>query len=209
MTKIIKLEELNSYEEVVKEAANILKNDGVLLVPTDTVYGLVCLSTSDNGVRKIFKMKQRPVQKKIPVIVSNIEQLKKLPIIWNKYIDKLASKYWPGALTLAIGIKKNKVEWLKEREEIAVRIPNNKFIIDLANNVGPLLMTSANKSGEEIPHTIEGALESLEGSPEMVIDGGKLSGLPSTLVNVNNMYPKVEREGIIKVEEIIKVIENE
>ena len=203
----IMLEEIADLDGLVDYSAKMLYDDGVILTPTDTVYGLICLPTSDIAIKKIFKMKNRPVQRHLPVIVADWKQAKdELPIVWNQPAGKLAEKFWPGALTIACGVKENEVKWLKGRAEIGIRVPDYVYIRKLARKVGPLLMTSANRHGQDTPHTVEGALESLTTAPSLAINGGLLSGAPSTLVNVNLPEPKVERVGVISELEIERVI---
>jgi len=203
----ISLEKVADLDKLVNYSAELLYDNGVILTPTDTVYGLVCLPASDIAIKKIFEMKKRPVNRHLPIIVADWQQAEtELPIVWNKPARKLADKFWPGALTLACGIIENDVEWLKGRVEAGIRVPDHIYIQKLARKAGPLLMTSANKHGEDTPHTIKGALESLATAPSLAIDGGVLSGVPSTLVNVNLPEPKVERAGFIPEPEIKRVI---
>lgn len=152
-------------------------------------------------------MKERPVQRHLPIIVADWQQAKsELPIVWNQPARKLAERFWPGALTIACGIIENDVKWLEGRVEVGIRVPDHIYIQKLARKMGPLLMTSANRHGEDTPHTIEGALGSLVIAPSLAIDGGLLSGAPSTLVNVNLPEPKVERVGSIPESEIERVV---
>lgn len=203
----ISFKEITDLDKLVDYSAELLYDNGVILTPTDTVYGLICLPTSDIAIKKIFAMKGRPVQRHLPIIVADWQQAKaELPIIWNQAARKLADKFWPGALTIACGIKKNDVKWLEGRVEVGIRVPDHIYIQKLARKMGPLLMTSANRHGEDTPHTIEGALGSLISAPSLAIDGGVLSGAPSTLVNVNLPKPKVERVGLISESEIEKVV---
>ena len=203
----ISLEKITDIDELVDYSAELLCDNGVILTPTDTVYGLVCLPTSDIAINKIFEMKMRPVNRHLPIIVADWQQAEaELPIVWNQPARKLAEKFWPGALTLACGIIKNDVKWLEGRVEAGIRVPDHIYIQKLARKLGPLLMTSANKHGEDTPHTIEGALGSLAFAPSLAIDGGLLSGAPSTLVNVNLPEPKVERVGSIPESEIERVV---
>ena len=154
-------------------------------------------------------MKQRPSNKRLPIIVADLEQAEnELPLVWNDAARSLASAFWPGALTLACGIKKNDIDWLDSRDEAGVRAPNHPFIQALARKLGPLHMTSANRSGNQTPHTVEGALMDLAFQPALAIDGGILSGAPSTLVNVNLTIPVIERVGAIPNTEIERVIHN-
>ena len=203
----ISLKEIENLDEFVAYSAELLHNDGVILTPTDTVYGLICLPTSDIGIKKIFQMKGRPVQRHLPIIVADSEQAKSaLPIVWNQAARKLSERFWPGALTLACGLVENDVPWLEGRVEVGIRVPDYIYIRKLAAQMGPLLMTSANRHGEDTPHTLEGALGSLLIEPTLAIDGGLLSGSPSTLVNVNLPQAVVERLGVISENEIESVI---
>lgn len=206
----IVLKDIVNIDELVDYSAELLCHDGVILTPTDTVYGLICLPTSEIAINKIFEMKERPVNRHLPIIVSDWQQAEaELPIVWNSSARKLADIFWPGALTLACGLVENEVKWLEGRVEVGIRVPNHIYIQKLARKMGPLLMTSANRHGEDTPHTIEGALGSLAKSPSLSIDGGLLSGAPSTLVNVNLPKPKVERVGTITKSEIERVLYHE
>lgn len=191
------------FEEAAARTASVLRDGGVVLTPTDTVYGLICLPESEEAVSMIFRMKQRPLERRLPIIIAGLEQAEsELPLVWNDAAHMLARAFWPGALTLACGIRKNNIGWLDGRSEAAVRVPDHVFIQTLAEKLGPLLMTSANRHGDETPHTLEGALKSLSVRPALAIDGGVLSGAPSTLVNVNLPEPVIERAGIIPKTEI-------
>ncbi len=203
----ISLNDIADLDDFVAYSARLLQNGGVILSPTDTVYGLICLPTSDIAIRKIFEMKERPVNRHLPVIVADRQQAgSELPVVWSRQADRLAKAFWPGALTLACGLRENDVKWLEGRAEVGIRVPDHTYIRKLAGRLGPLLMTSANRHGEDTPHTVAGALASLAGAPSLAIDGGTLSGAPSTLVNVNLPEPRIERAGSIPEQEIERVI---
>lgn len=205
----ISLKDITDLDRFVDYSVKLLYNDGVILTPTDTVYGLICLPASDAAIKKIFEMKERPVNRHLPIIAADWKQVQsELPIIWNQPAQRLAERFWPGALTLACGVMENDVKWLKGRVEVGIRVPDYIYIQKIARKTGPLLMTSANRHGKDTPHTIDGALESLAAAPSLAIDGGSLSGAPSTLVNVNLPKPKVERVGTISESDIERVIEH-
>lgn len=206
-TILLSLIGVSDFEEAVELTASVLRDGGVVLTPTDTVYGLICLPESKHAIDTIYKMKQRPSNFQLPIIVADHEQAEnELPFIWNDAARSLARAFWPGSLTLACGIQKNDKAWLTGRDEAAVRAPEYLFIQMLARKLGPLLMTSANQHGLETPHTVEGALMGLAIKPAIALDGGLLSGAPSTLVNVNPPKPVIERVGAIPKTEIERVI---
>lgn len=207
----ISLQDIDNIDEFVDDSVSILLNDGVILTPTDTVYGLICKPTSEIAIHKIFAMKNRPVNRHLPIICSDQNQVQTmLPVIWTQAAQKLADNYWPGAMTIACGVNTNNdLAWLDGRVEVGIRVPNHTYIQKLAEKMGPLLMTSANKHGEDTPHTIDGALGSLAIAPELAVDGGLLSGEPSTLVNVNLPKPEVERIGSISKTEIERLLYHE
>lgn len=197
----------SNFDEIVEYAASILRDGGVVLTPTDTVYGLICIPQSTYAIHTIFEMKQRPLNQGLPIIVASQEQAEnELPVEWNDSARLLARNFWPGAMTIACGIRENDVKWLAGRDEVAIRVPDYLFVQELAKKLGPLLMTSANKHGVETPHTVEGALESLAVLPALALDGGLLNGAPSTLVNVNCPKPVIERVGSIPKTEIERLL---
>ena len=198
---------VSNLDELVEYTASILRGGGVVLTPTDTVYGLICIPESTHAINTIFEMKQRPLNQRLPIIVASQEQAEnELPIEWNASARALAGNFWPGAMTIACGIKKNNIQWLAGRDEAAIRVPDYIFVQKLAEKLGPLLMTSANRHGIETPHTVEAALESLAIKPALALDGGSLSGAPSTLVNVNCPKPVIERAGSIPKTEIERLL---
>ena len=194
-------------EYAVSCAKSVLLGGGVVLTPTDTIYGLVCLPSSSQAIETIYEMKQRPLDRRLPVIVADLVQAEEeLPLVWCAAALSLAIAFWPGAVTIACGVRNNAEGWLHGRDEAAIRAPDHLFIQTLARQLGPLLMTSANRHGQDTPHTMAGALDSLAIPPQLALDGGLLSGAPSTIVNVNLPTPVVERAGTIPTSEIERVL---
>lgn len=192
---------------IVAEVIRALNQGGVSLVPTDTVYGLLCMPTSPGAVERVFTMKQRPTNSRLPIIVADLAHAKaSLPMVWNEASIALANAFWPGALTIAIGVSPLAGEWLEGRDEAAIRAPAHALVRSVAEALGPLLMTSANIHGHETPHSMKGALSELVHEPTIAVDGGTLTGAPSTLVNVNLPSPTIEREGAVPAAEVERVL---
>jgi L-threonylcarbamoyladenylate synthase len=199
--KNIEIQDSNYEENAIKT----LKNGGVVLIPTDTVIGLCCLPIFDKAIDKIFKLKARDRNHNLPIMVSQEHQLYDLGLNLNEDALKLIeSKYMPGPLTLILGFDKEKTrpQWLMSREEIGVRMPNEARLLQIIDNVGPILMTSANKHGSQIIHNDEKTiLNELDGIPDLIIPGKRILSSASTIVNVRYKQWQIEREGgVVKIE---------
>jgi len=185
---------------IIRKIVECLQQGGVVLLPTDTVYGLAVSPDFPAGVDKLYDLKQRPRSMHLPIMVADVAAMESLGVAINERARKLlASDFVPGALTIAIGFAKAPlVPWLTGREEVAIRIPDDEQLLAVLRQTGPLLVTSANASGyPETPAEVADILVQLNGQPDLVIDGGPIKTIPSTLVNCRLDPPVVEREGVI------------
>jgi len=193
-------------EEYRLVAQNLLEGK-VALLPTDTVYGLATIPTSKEGVQKIYDLKVRKKSFNLPIMVSKTSQLRDLGLKLKSHtLSLLDSPYIPGAVSLILGFENDeRINWLERREEVAVRLPNHEFLLSVLNETGPLLVTSANKhqSPNQVSNIPE-ILNELEGKPDIIVDEGNLSYIPSTIVNCRHNEVTVEREGQINSEELKK-----
>jgi L-threonylcarbamoyladenylate synthase len=180
----------------------------VIVVPTDTVYGLAALPDREDSVRRIYLAKDRPAGQHLPVLAASIDQVLQLGVEIGSAAQALAAQWWPGPLTLVFGFspQRNRPAWLVDREEVAVRIPHNDFLLALMEQTGVLVVTSANQHGSATPPTGQEALSTLAPHASLLIDGGLLEGAPSTLVNVRSPMASVEREGAISSDAIASVL---
>jgi L-threonylcarbamoyladenylate synthase len=190
----------------VKAAAEILREGGVALVPTDTVYGLAVHPERDDAIDKLFAMKHRPRSRNLPIMVAAVDDLPALGVVVTEPARKLMAAFFPGPLSLALGLGPGAPEWLAGRVEVAVRIPADEQLLELLREAGPLLVTSANLHAEETAESVGSILAALDGEPDVVIDGGPRTVVPSTLVNCNLPTPKIERLGTIPQEAIEQVL---
>ena len=197
--KIIKLFPENS-SEVIAEIASALRKGKVIVIPSDTVYGLAADAGNAEAVRRIFEIKKRLEKKILPLFISSLEMAERIWPIKDEKVKKILEKLWPGKLTAV----------LKSRHDPALRFPNNKFVSDLIDAFGgPIAETSANISGAS-PHTnIAEVLQEFEANdlrPDLVVDAGDLpESLPSTVVDFTQTPPKILREGAVSREELNKV----
>lgn len=177
----------------------LLNNDGVAIIPTDTVYGLIGDATNEEVINKIFEIKHREKNKPLLILVSNIEML-------NNYVKNISdlereiiNKFWPGPLTIIFNNKKNLSNNLTaNKNEIAVRMPNNKVLLELINKLNkPIIATSANIANKETITSIDLLEESIKNKIDYIYDGGYLEDIPSTIIRVLNEKIEIVREGLI------------
>lgn len=194
----------------VKEIADCLLEGGVVLLPTDTVYGLAVSPLFPEAVDRLFELKQRERNKHLPIMVADIAAMEKLGVAINEGARRLLeSDFVPGALTVAIGfVSTPTVSWLEGREEVAIRIPDDEQLLAVLKATGPLLVTSANASGVSVtPPIVAEILPQLHAAPNLVVEGGSIKTIPSTLVNCRKNPPQIEREGVIPAEAINAILE--
>lgn len=176
---------------------DILKNDGVILIPTDTVYGLMCDATNVKAVDKIYQMKNRDYSKPMLILVSSKDMLKKYCKDINAVEEELIDKYFPGELTIIL--KKNELIpnlVTAGKDTVGVRIPDNKVLLDIMNKLGkPLVSTSANISNSVNITSINILDDRIKNEVDYIYDGGYINNLPSTIVKVEDNKVVILREG--------------
>ena len=195
---------MHADEKGAQAAAEVLGGGGVIVVPTDTVYGLAARPTDADAVQAVFRAKGRPEGMQLPVLAASLEQVRALGVDLTPAALALARWWWPGPLTMAFGFdaRSERPAWLAGRDEVAVRIPDHDFLRALLARTGVLVVTSANPHGAPTPRTALDVAASLGPSVDLVVDGGRLHDVPSTLVNVRGTEPVVEREGAISRAEV-------
>ncbi len=147
----------------------------------------------------VYRIKNRPEGMHLPVLAASVAQVRALGVAFTSGAEALAQRWWPGPLTLAYGFdtQLDRPAWLDGRAEVAVRVPDHDFLRSLLELTGPLVVTSANPHGATTPRTAQDVTDCLGPSVDLVVDGGLLQDVPSTLVNVHAAQPLVEREGAI------------
>lgn len=189
--------------------AAALMGGQIVLLPTDTVIGLAACPTQAEAVARVFDLKARARSKNLPIMIAAQDQIDMLGGIANSAVEKmLSSGHMPGPLTVALGVDATRApDWLQDREEIAFRIPNDALLLAVLRRTGPLLVTSANRSGQETPNTTEAALAQLNGTPDVVVAGVGRGSQPSTLVNCRVTPARIERLGAVSENEIATILE--
>ena len=189
-------------------AAAVLRSGGLVVLPTDTVYGLAALPHLPDAVRAVFRAKGRPSGMHLPVLAATVEQVRGLGVAFGAAASVLADRWWPGPLTLACAFDpgSGRPDWLAGRDEVAVRVPDHDFVRALLRETGVLVVTSANPHGTATPLTAEAVSASLGPSVGLVVDGGALTEVPSTVVSLVGREPVVEREGVIPAPDVVEAL---
>lgn len=187
-------------------AKKSLQKDGVIIFPTDTVYGIGCNPYNTKAIKRIYKIKGRDEKKSLPVLGYSKNELDKI-VFFDEKSSKLADRFWPGKLTLVLKIKDEKLkETMNLSDKIAVRVPDNKCILSLLKECKLLIGTSANISGNSSLIDSKDCNQMLS-NYDILIDHGKIhSDGESTIVEINDNKLSMIRIGSILEEEILDAI---
>ncbi len=194
--------------DLLKEAVRVLLQGGLVVFPTETVYGVAALAEDAEAVARIYAAKARPRHMAIPVMVAEPEAVtavaRPLSGFWS-----LAEAFWPGPLTIILP----KTEALPPivtagGDTVALRIPDHPLALALLRAVErPLAVTSANRSGQPPALTAQDALDQLEGGVDVIIDGGRApGGQPSTIIDLTQTPPRILRFGPIPAEALFAAL---
>ena len=194
---------ISCNDEDVQKAASAINDGAVIVFPTDTVYGLGCNPYNHDSVLSLYEIKKREKTKPFPVLGYSKEELEKIAE-FSPLEEKIAEKFWPGAITLILKVKDQEIQKsLSLGEKIAVRVPNNKCALALLKECKLLVGTSANNSETKPFNDPKECSENLIGY-DLFIDGGIISSKgESTIVEIENNDVKILRKGSIS-EEMIK-----
>ncbi len=192
------------------EAAEILKNGGVVAIPTETVYGLAASAFDEEAIKKIYKAKGRPTDNPLIVHIADINSLDAVVAGLSLKAAILAKKFWPGPLTMVLPKSRFIPEIVSAGlDSVAVRFPSNETAQEIIIKAGvPLVAPSANKSGKTSPTTVQHVLLDMDGLIDAVVDGGSCTiGLESTVVSLMDGSPRLLRPGAITLEDLQNVID--
>ncbi|MHA1408986.1 MAG: L-threonylcarbamoyladenylate synthase [Candidatus Odinarchaeia archaeon] len=203
--KIIKVDVMNPNPKILKEISQEIKNGKIVAYPTDTLYGLCTNPFDSSAVKRLFKVKQRKIEKGLPILVSDILALGKIAEV-NRKAKDIIEIFWPGAITLILPKKKLLPDLVTGSSfTVAVRQPASQIAIRLARlTYGFIIGTSANISGSRIPPTTaDQVVTELNDEIDIILDGGKTqTSKPSTIIDLTCSPPKIIREGKISVSQL-------
>ena len=195
---VLRIDPVNPDREKISAAAEVIKNGGLVIFPTETVYGIAANLLDEKAVARLYNIKARPEGKPFTVHIADVKMIKDMSCVINPAAEKLIAKFWPGPLTI---ILKSLIG-----PNVGFRMPANKIALDLIKASGlPVIAPSANLSGKPAPVTAQEAMADLEGKVDMVIDGGRTGvGIESTVVDLTMDPFKILRAGAIKKDELSK-----
>jgi L-threonylcarbamoyladenylate synthase len=180
---------------IPKKIIEILKEGGIGVLPTDTIYGLVGSALKKETVERIYKVRKREKTKPFIVLISDVKDLKIFGIKIKPFQKKLIKKFWPGPYSLIFGCKSKKFEYLhRGKKSLALRVPRPKWLRNLLKKVGPLVAPSANLAGMPHAKTIREAKKYFGESVDFYFDAGKIDKKPSTLIDIRKKEIKILRK---------------
>lgn len=192
----------SEIDEVIDAAVEVLRRGGLIIYPTDTVYGLGADAENEDAVRRIYEVKGRPEEKKLTIAVSNITMAERYAII-DEYSRKLMEKFLPGKVTFILK-KTPRVPDVLNPVAIGIRIPNFPVVLELIGRFGrAITATSANKSGR--PPKLDPDEAASEVEADLILDFGLLPpSRPSTVVDLTGGEPVLIREGDVPFSLIVE-----
>jgi len=199
LTKIIKINPLAPEEALVKQAAKVISSGGLVIIPTDTVYGIAVSALDIKALDKLYEIKKRPKDKPFAILISDQEEVEKFSLDIPPAAYKLMHKFWPGPLTIIL----NAID----QGNVGLRMPDNQIALEIISQAGvPVACPSANISDNPAPRDFQQAIKDFNGLVDLAVDAGQTKlGLESTIVDLSLEPLKIVRRGAIKDEEIIAV----
>ncbi len=196
------------HPEAINQACAILSDGGLVVVPTDTVYGVACNPFDEAAIERLFIAKQRPPDKAIPVLLADLAAAEAVATYIPEQAKQLAERFWPGPLTLTLPKRPNLPPNLSAFPTVGVRVPDHDGCRALLRAAGgALAVTSANRSGGENPTDVEDARKQLGDHVALYLDDGPSPrALASTVVAIDKSGFRILREGPISAAEIAAVL---
>jgi L-threonylcarbamoyladenylate synthase len=209
MGVVCKVDQQHPSEEAITRGVSVLEKGGVLVVPTDSVYGLACAATPNNPAhQRIFQIKRRDPSQTLPIFVADVNDLDTLAKGVPAWARSLAKHFWPGALTLVVSASEALApEYLAPTGTVALRCPDSALVRELTRRVGPLAQTSANTHGAPAAVSGETIEPAIAAAADLVMDAGPApEGVASTIVDCTGKAPVLLREGTIRQRDVLAAL---
>ena len=185
-----------NYQNSVK----IINNGGLIVLATDTLYGIHTTALNPQSVEKVYNLRKRDLQKPMIILIGSTKQLDLFNIKIERKTKNFLKSIWPDKVSVVLPCPEKKYGYLhRGKRSLAFRIPNKPELVKLLNKTGPLVSTSVNPESKEPAKTIKRAKTYFGKKIDLYLDEGKLDSLPSTLISINNGGIKVLRKGAVKI----------
>lgn len=202
LTKIIKVNPAAPQEEAICQAAKVLIEGGLVIIPTETVYGIAANALDKKALERLYKIKNRPKDKPFSILIAQENKVREYCRDVPVAAYKLMHKFWPGPLTLILKSA--------DQGKVGLRMPDNLVALAIINQAAvPLACPSANISDQPAPVDFEQAMKDMDGRVDLALDAGPANlGLESSVVDLSIQPPQIVRSGAIKDTEIMAVIKS-
>lgn len=177
-------------KKVAEEIAKAIKRGDILILPTDTIYGIVCSALNKKSIERLYKIRKRSTNKPMIILISSVKDIKTFGID-----QKIPFKAWPKKISIIFDCKNAKYKYLhRDRNTLAFRIPDNPSLVRLLKKAGPLVAPSANIEGGKPSETIKEAEAYFKNNVNMYVDAGLLKSKPSKIIHIKNGLIEVVRK---------------
>ena len=190
----------------VDDIAAAISDGRVVVIPTDTLYGLAANPRQPAAIDRLFAVKRRPRDVELPVFVASATDARDLAVV-PAWADPLTDAFWPGPLTIVLARRAGiALDAGASSTTVGLRVPGHELCLALCSAVGPIAVTSANRHQQPTPPTAE-EIDSLFGDEvELIVDGGRCEGEPSTVIDATGDAPKLLREGRLPWTEVLRTL---
>lgn len=196
-------------EAAIDTATNAVKGGRLVVLPTDTLYGIGCDAFDNAAVESLLRAKHRGPDMPVPVLVGSWDTIEGLVSQFSAHMRKLVEAFWPGGLSLVVP-QAPSLPWNlgDTRGTVMLRMPNHPVAIELLQRTGPMAVSSANVSGQPPATTAQMAEDQLGNDVAVYLDGGEATiGEPSTIIDLSTHRPRILREGAISAEQLGEVLQ--
>lgn len=191
----------------LKEPVEIIKNGGIVIFPTETVYGIGVNAFNEEAVKRLYEIKQRPLSQAISLLVSDMEMVNKIAKDITELEYKLMERFFPGPLTIILRKKEIVPNIIAYQDTVGIRMPSGEIARKLVEYAKvPIAAPSANITGKPSGTNLQDIIKDFEGKVDYIIDGGKSQiGKASTIIKVIDNVPHILRNGSITAEQIAEI----
>ena len=178
---------MKKYFQFTKEAQKTLRNGGVGVIPTDTIYGVSGSALLPGAVERIYRLRQRNPKKPMIILISSLAELKRFGIRMGNKTREILKEVWPGPVSVVLPCPLKRFLYIhRGTKTIAFRVPKPNWLRKLLANTGPLVAPSANIEGKPPAKTIQEAKKYFGGKVDFYVDAGKIISAPSTLIAIKD-----------------------